>query len=82
MSSLTSLFGYTVFSVSGMVLREQVRFPRSKKHRIQKKWAKRECNWRTTPRLDYLLDARGHLYAHPVALERLRKAINREQGVG
>lgn len=29
--------------------RVQVRFPRSKKRRIRKKWAKRSCNWVSKP---------------------------------
>lgn len=35
--------------------REQFRFPRSKKKRIRKKWAKDQRNWRE-------VDARGDIY--------------------
>lgn len=57
--------------------RRQVRFPRTKKRRIQKKWQKQERNWRSTPAA-FLLE--GHtLYCHPVVARQLRDQLRREE---
>lgn len=49
---LTTLYGLQLFEdpnmPDGCELR-QVRFPRSKKRRIRKKWSKRDRNWKRVP---------------------------------
>jgi hypothetical protein len=64
----------TLFAVE----RKQVRFPRSKKKRIRNKWAKREENYRVSPRI-YRLG--GDLYAHPSIYQRLLREIPAAQTI-
>ena len=54
----------------------QVRFPRSKKKRIRRKWAKQRKNFRevVTP-WDKAFQIGNHLMRHPTMLERLEKAM-------
>lgn len=57
----------------------QFRFPRTKKRRIRKKWAKRSENFK--PREEVLYDKeRNLIYAHPIIAHKLRiyeKSITR-----
>ncbi|MFA6959935.1 MAG: hypothetical protein WC205_04190 [Opitutaceae bacterium] len=60
--------GRKPFELSGEIkaseaLVEQFRFPKSKKKRIRKKWAKRPGNWRPMKKVWVLED--GTIYAHP-----------------
>jgi hypothetical protein len=58
-------------------MREQVHFPRSKKRRIRKKWAKRPANWKVTVTpLECYMQVGGVIYMHPVVLERLRRELD------
>lgn len=58
--------------VSSNHLTKQFRFPRSKKRRIRKKWAKNPANYK--PRQDVLFDQqRGVIYAHPTIAKQLEK---------
>lgn len=52
--------------------RVQVRFPRSKKRRIQKKWRKREANYRLIPKRDVYRFGDA-LICHPVIAREIRK---------
>lgn len=55
-------------------LREQFRFPRSKKRRIQRKWSKRPCNWRPLKQIGGLLDpCHGKLYVTPENARRIQE---------
>jgi hypothetical protein len=54
--------------------RKQFRFPRSKKKRIRKKWAKDKRNWKVVPEYKAVF-INGCLYAHPDVLERIRKKV-------
>ncbi|MBY0525582.1 MAG: hypothetical protein K2R98_19410 [Gemmataceae bacterium] len=56
--------GIPVYYVESMADRVQVRFPRSKKRRIRRKWAKQAKNFRLVPRPDIIRVGNG-LYAHP-----------------
>lgn len=51
--------GMPVYATELLVRRRQVRFPRSKRRRIRKKWAKRERNWVTEP------DPHVYFFAEP-----------------
>lgn len=67
--------GYNVVvNTTGFTRKEQVRFPRSKRRRIRKKWAKREENYRTKI-LDDILEIHGVLYMHPRTARRLQDAF-------
>lgn len=55
-------------------LREQFRFPRTKKRRIRRKWAKRSKNWRAiTNRAFQMPD--GSIVCHPVFAAKLRQHL-------
>lgn len=57
--------------------RKQIRFPRSKRRRIQKKWSKRDENFKIwSEPLAFL--ANGTLICHPVILDQFRKEVYRE----
>ena len=54
-------------------IREQFRFPISKKRRIREKWSKRERNYKTLPDPDmYLLQGKSWV-GHPVTIQRVRE---------
>ncbi len=56
----------------------QTRFPRSKKKRIRRKWAKQAKNWETEtfPKPEgYMVN--GTLFAHPEMLKRICDELNR-----
>ncbi len=65
-------------------IREQFRFPRSKKARIRKKWRKNQENWRMSPSPDVFrldLEAGGMglgftFTGHPETIRRLRLRMN------
>ena len=57
-------------------VRTQVRFPRTKKRRIQKKWAKQERNVEYRPTA---FIASGVLVAHPSIVAQLREKAARDQ---
>jgi hypothetical protein len=49
---------------------EQFRFPRSKKKRIRKKWAKRPENWRVVPDPSYVFNVSTlDLHRGPIVME-------------
>ncbi len=67
-----------------MVDRRQVRFPRSKKKRIRRKWAKQLRNWRSVPQdVIYKVHGKG-LYEtwvmHPAIAKQLREAADAAKG--
>lgn len=51
----------------------QYRFPRSKKKRIRKKWAKNSRNWRHEP-MKVIWQMGDTVYAHPAVIDRIKKA--------
>ena len=62
--------GFRIIESTRLV--EQFRFPRTKKRRIRKKWAKRSQNYRPSRRC--FVDERLRvIYAHPVFVAELRK---------
>ena len=57
--------------------RVQIRFPRSKKKRIRKKWARDPKNFRDVPReYAYIIDE--VMYMHPDTLARLQKVVSQQ----
>lgn len=76
-----------IISNHNLVIREQVRFPKSKKRRIQKKWTKDPRNWRTRPDTAiYRINDpwRGEvLIGHPATAARIRAMFAAEpRGLG
>ena len=60
-----------------LMLRQQFRFPRSKKRRIRKKWTKREGNVRYQPDPNlYILDKQKVTVGHPATLAQLRREVS------
>ena len=68
------LSGFRVYSSPHMADRKQVRFPRTKKRRIRKKWAKRPENYRTIP-WDKVYRMGDAIYAHPAMIEKLKRQL-------
>jgi len=58
-----------------MVDRRQVRFPRSKKKRIRRKWAKDPRNWRSFPKTEIYELQGGVVFMHPDVAAELRKRL-------
>ncbi len=74
-----TLMGYRLLSSPALTVRTQVRFPRSKRKRIRKKWAKRSRNWTVRPREDFFIIAESRtILGHPQAISRLRQQFLRE----
>ena len=72
-----NLFGLKVITDIYMVDRKQVKFPRSKKKRIRKKWAKNQDNYRWIP-WDKVYQMGDTLIMHPSMLEKLKKQLNND----
>ena len=80
-SILGPMAGVRVLESEHLVIREQVRFPRSKRKRIRKKWAKRPENWAERPDPDIYrmadpITGRVQLVCHPETARRLREMID------
>lgn len=74
-----TLCGFKIYAVQHMTLREQFRWPRSKKRRIRKKWARLDRNWRSRPDPNLIFDeVREALYGHPATIEALRHRLARD----
>lgn len=70
MLMLGELMGMRVFVSPFCTARKQVRFPRSRKRRIIKKWKRRESNYQEVPAA-YMVN--GELHAHPQVVTRIAK---------
>ena len=58
-------------------VRQQYRFPRSKRHRIRAKWAKRERNYRHLPDPNmYVMRDQGAVVMHPATWRKLERELN------
>ena len=61
-----------------LVKREQIKFPRSKKKRILKKWYKDPKNWISYP--DPAVYKSGNtIFCHPIMASRIKAAMREEQ---
>ena len=59
-----------IYSTPLAVERKQIKFPKSKKHRIRIKWSKREENYTYVPRIYKLGD---RLICHPSIYQKLKE---------
>lgn len=58
---------------------KQIRFPKSKKKRIRKKWEKQRKNWLAIPEPDVFIDkVKQVVYAHPITAEKLRHQLDKQ----
>jgi len=74
---LGQLAGIKVFVDPHLQDRIQFRFPRSKKKRIRKKWAKQERNYKRIPSKS-IYKIGDAIYVHPILYEQLKKTLERE----
>ena len=74
---LDALLGFRIVSSDHMADRVQFRFPRAKKRRIRRKWAKRRENYKTVP-WDTAYRIGNTMYMHPIMVERLKREIERQ----
>lgn len=58
-----------------MIKRIQFRYPRSKRLRVRKKWAKNACNFKNIPDTETLFRAGNMIIGHPVAIRKIRDAF-------
>jgi hypothetical protein len=75
---LQEVLGMQIITNTWLTKRVQVKFPRSKKKRIRKKWAKCSKNFKEVPDMSYFITGRT-IIMHPVALEKLKRCV-RKQG--
>ena len=68
------LGGLRLVSNPQMCDHKQVRFPRSKKRRIRRKWAKNQKNWKDIPQSNYYI-CNGSIIAHPEIIEQLKEQL-------
>lgn len=62
---------------------KQVRFPKSKKKRIRKKWAKnKRRNWRSVESKPVIMEVGGTFYCNRVAYRQLKKGLDEHGKVG
>jgi len=73
------LYGMPVIINEHLVNWKQIRFPKSKKKRIRKKWEKQHKNWQATPEPDVFIDKVNQVvYAHPITAEKLRHQLDKQ----
>ena len=80
MITLFDLIGFRIITEEYMADRKQVKFPRSKKRRIRKKWAKNPANYEWIP-WDRVYQMGGTLVMHPMMLVKLKKVLNENQSL-
>lgn len=67
--------GYQIIEDAGLVNRVQIRFPKSRRRRIRKKWAGRESSFRVTLQREFLVSERPPMIVgHPVMIAELKRA--------
>lgn len=57
---------------------KQFRFPKSKKARVRKKWAKRTENWRMVP-WPHLMQMGNTFLGHPATIAKVKARIAKEE---
>lgn len=71
-----NICGYTFHENELMTVITQIRFPRSKKRRIRKKWFKNPCNVRIDPCPDVVIIAQTKtVIGHPVIIRELVRQL-------
>ena len=73
--SLGNPFGVRIIEDHNLVIKYQVRFPRSKRKRIVKKWNKQERNFKYKPDMSYYQTASGAIICHPAAKTVLKQYL-------
>lgn len=73
-----TIAGLKVVIDPGLSERKQIRFPRSRARRIQKKWRKRESNFRHVPRTE-IYKVGDKLIMHPETYECIKRLV-RDRG--
>lgn len=66
--------GYRIFTNDQLIIRKQIRFPRSKGKRIQKKWKKNERNFISFPDTDVRI-MNGVMVMHPSVYSNFRAVL-------
>jgi hypothetical protein len=72
---IPSLHGLEVRQCPWMTVRKQVRFPRSKKRRMRKKWAKQHRNYATVPSTQ-IIQMMGVFYVHPETWQKIKRKLS------
>ena len=69
--------GLRIFENIHCSVRQQFRFPRSKRRRIRTKWANRERNFRHLPDPNvYVMEQQGAMVGHPATIAKLRRELD------
>ena len=77
LSEHVSIGGLRIVKSIHMVKRGQLRFPNSKRRRIQAKWAKRESNYGYIPDPKiYIMADQGCVIMHPATWKRIEREMN------
>ena len=82
MSLIGTLTGLRVLESHHLTIREQVRFPRSKRRRIRKKWAKRPGNHASRPDPSIYKLGEGTLLMHPATAATLLSKLSLMRELG
>lgn len=61
-----------------MVERKKIRFCKSKKKRILKKWNKNEKNFANVPNLK-IMKVGDKIFVHPITFEKIKRAIEEKE---
>ena len=72
---LSPLGGFPVICEPLMARSEQYRFPRSKKRRMRRKWAKQKRNYRDVPLSPCRVG--NTIYMHPITFAELKRQTKR-----
>ena len=75
LSPFGTIGGLRVVESPLLMKRKQVRFCRSKKRRILKKWAKNPKNWREVPDMETIYRTPTTLICHPALAAKLRRRL-------
>jgi hypothetical protein len=78
---LIDFYGTPVYLDPQMVERVQIRFPKTKKKRIRRKWAKRPCNWVERPLRD-VYQVGGAFIMHPALWREFCQTLDVEVAAG
>lgn len=76
-----SLYGVRVLLDECLLDRRQLRFPRSKKKRMRRKWEKNKRNWGVVPSGD-VLAFNGAVLMHPATFRKLKAKIAKTNPIG
>jgi len=68
------LYGFKIIDSFAMRDKIQFRFPRSKKKRIRKKWAKQNKNYKFIPKQEMLIMG-NQIICHPIIAQQIRDVV-------